>query len=107
MTCYLLNAPILTDYGRWSFTGPMDLQAAQDFLRRQNCVSAIGHAATAQYLTELLGLEISVARRAITMSAGDVAIVFWLRERLSEGAVLGIDDLRQHGGDFGLLERLE
>lgn len=107
MTCYLLNTPVLTTYGTWSFTGPMDLQAMRERSKGREFISAIGHEATAQYLSEQLGIEIPLSRQPITMSVGDEALVFRLRGRLPEGVVLDLKGLRKMDTEFGWMKRLE
>ena len=99
--------PILTEYGIWSFSGPMDLHLVQEIVQRAECISAIGHEGTARYLSERLGVEIPVARKSITMSVGDEAIVFRLRGRLTEGVILDLEGLREIDTEFGWLKRLE
>ena len=51
-------------------------------------LSAIGHDATAQVATSILGYHIPVSRIAAAMAAGDEAIAIKLRGRAPEGVVL-------------------
>ena len=69
--------------------------------------SAIGHASTAEILTELLGVEVKVNRVRYTQDVGEAALVFRLTERPPEGAVLSRSQLEEIGYEFGLLERIE
>ena len=48
------------------------------FLASQSFISAIGHVATANALSKLLGISIPASRTTITMSEGDLLIVFQL-----------------------------
>ena len=48
------------------------------FLTSQSFISAIGHAATANALSKILGINVPVNRTTITMSEGDLLIVFQL-----------------------------
>jgi len=57
-------------------------------------VSAVGHEGTAKLLSELLGIEIPVNRTTIFMKQGDLAIHFFLKERLPEGKVLSKEELQ-------------
>lgn len=106
MTRYVLNSPVLTDYGLWRFDGPLPAATARDWAR-EGFVSAIGHAATADFLSEWLGQPVPVERRRVTLAPGDEALVFRLLERLPEGAVLAPDALATLRWELGLLGRVE
>lgn len=64
---YLLNTPILTAYGDFRFSGPLAPAAARERLT-PGFVSAIGHAASAAFLSATLGLEVPTNRIAVAMS---------------------------------------
>lgn len=68
--------------------------------------SAIGHPATAQFLSQRLGLPVPCQRETIPMQAGDQALVLRLLHRLPEGAVLDAAALATAGHEFALLTRL-
>jgi hypothetical protein len=106
MTRYLLNSPILTSFGDWRYRGPVSVQQARDFVAEGDYVSAIGHAATAEYLQGILGAPVPCARRAVELLPGDRALVFQLIERLPEGLLLDTHALAQRLHVFGMLERL-
>ena len=101
MTTYLLNSPVLTDYGHWKFER-LEIQAAQAVLRG-GFESAVGHSETADFLCQLLALEVRVNRATIRMKPGDQAIVFRLLMRLPENIVLAGDELTRQDFEFGRL----
>lgn len=103
---YLLNAPILTAFGRWSFEGPLTVERAAEVLRG-GFVSAVGHGGAAEFLTRLLGVAVPVNRTSIEMRPGDRAVVLRLKARLPEGAVLTDEQMRTLPFELGLLTRLE
>ncbi|MCL4745050.1 MAG: DUF1874 domain-containing protein [Burkholderiaceae bacterium] len=103
---YVLNSPVLTSFGTYSFTGPIDIERARRFVE-SGAQSAVGHASTARFLTRLLGVEIRCERCAITMHPGDAALVFRLNERPGAGSELQFDDLDRSSYQLGLLTRIE
>ena len=102
---YLLNAPILTTHGDYRFEGPLALETARAFAA-QGAHSAVGHAATAGFLSQRLGVAVPCQRDAIRMQPGDQALVLWLLQRQAEGVALDAEALAAAPHEFGLLTRL-
>ena len=102
---YLLNSPVLTDYGDYRFEGPLSLADAQDFAAATT-QSAIGHPATAEYLSAQLGRPVALQRSIIRMQPGDQALVLRLLDRLCEGQVLDAQALAAAPQEFALLTRI-
>lgn len=102
MNFYLLNSPILSNWGHFEFEGPIDLAQARAAMPDQ-FVSAIGHQTTADLLSQLLHINVPMNRAQIVMQSGDVALVFRLKKRPPEGAVLDQQQLDAIGYEFGLL----
>ncbi|MGC8530022.1 MAG: STIV orfB116 family protein [Leptospirillia bacterium] len=102
---YLLNSPIISDFGHWSYRGPLTVTEAREIVA-EGFVSAIGHFSTANLLTRILGRQVLVNRIPVVFEPGDRALVFQLEQRLSEGRILGEAELLRTGFRLGLLERL-
>jgi hypothetical protein len=107
----LLNTSILTEYGTYVYA-PLDTGAARALVREYlddglPVESAVGHEATAELLSLLLDHPVVVNRVVFRQAAGEVALVFKLRDRPPEGVVLGRGELEAIGYDFGLLTRSE
>jgi hypothetical protein len=104
MTVYILNSPILTSFGRYTYR-PISIDEAR-MLLAEGFISAIGHEATANFISQILGINVPVNRIAISMRPGDKALVFQLLQRLPEGRVLSFEELQAVPYRLGLLEML-
>lgn len=102
----ILNTAILTAYGVYDYV-PVTVEDAREMVTTQGYKSYVGHEATAQALSELLGVEVSVNREMYTQEVGDRALVFKLRGRLPEGKILSREELELIGYDLGLLVRVQ
>ena len=101
----LLNTSILTTYGTYSYV-ELSLEAAKRYVANGDFQSAIGHEATAQILTTLLGVEVPVNRMQYAQQVSDQAIVFKLNGRPPEGKILSVSEMEEIGFSFGLLTRM-
>ena len=105
MTTYILNTPILTAYGDFRFDGPITPDEARNRLA-QGFVSAVGHEASASFLTTLLGVDVPCNRISVTMQPGDAALVIRLNARLPEGKLLSAEEMQAVNFELGWLRRL-
>lgn len=105
MTLYLLNSPVLTEYGNYCFSGPLDVEDVQLLLKKDSFVSAIGHQSTATHLSNILGITIPCQRIQISMDPGDKAVVYRLKNRPDEGVTFDVDALAKQSFELSLLER--
>ena len=106
MTIYLLNSPVITDYGTYTYSGPIKISHARDVIAK-GFVSAIGHQATAELLSELLSAPVALDRTPIRMAPGDRALIFRLLSRIAPGEIQSIQLLRELPYEFGLMHRLD
>jgi hypothetical protein len=97
-----LNTSILTCDGVFSMrTVTLDeVKALPETIER---VSAIGHASTAEILTELLEEKIEVNRIEYKQQRGDLAVVFKLKGRPPEGTILSREEIEIIGYEFKFL----
>jgi len=103
---YILNSPILTTYGTFKFR-KVNLYEAQCFIKEGHYISAVGHEATAELMSKILGGNIPWNRIKVEMKPGDTALVFRLLTRLEEGKVLSSEELSRVKYELGLLEMVE
>jgi hypothetical protein len=101
---YILNSAILTSPGLYSYR-PVGLEEAKALLA-EGFTSAIGHPATAQFMSSVLGVQIPQNRIAVEMKEGDRALVFRVLTRLPEGRVLGEEELKATPYELGVLAHL-
>ena len=104
MKIAILNTSIATAEGDYSLRG-ITLEQAQELVRENEFVSAIGHQSTAEILTELLGIEVPVNRITFEQQAGQLALVFKINGRPPEGKILSREEIEGIGYKFQILER--
>jgi hypothetical protein len=103
---YLLNAPILTAYGTWQFQGPISASDARARIHGQTVISAIGHKASSNLLSKILQQPVDPNRIAVQLQPGDSALVFRLLQRLPEGTVLDVAQLKATPYELGWLHHV-
>lgn len=108
MRIALLNTSIITSFGRFDYM-PTTLQAVKDLLLNHptDILSAIGHKATAEILSELLATDIPMNRIDYKQEIDDIAIVFKLNRRVEEGRILSREDIEDIGYSFAILTKTE
>ena len=105
MTIAILNTPILTVEGNYKLSS-ITLEQAQKLVNENDFDSYIGHQATSEILSILLGTEVPMNRQQFKQELGQKAIIFKLNSRLQEGQVLTtIQEIESIGYTFQLLER--
>ena len=105
----LLNTSIITTTGTYKVVD-LTLAQAKDLAQanKDNLLSAIGHSATADVLTKLLGVDVQANRIIFTQDVGQQAIVLKMKGRLPDDVKdLTIDDMHKIGFDLFLLTRLD
>ena len=102
----LLNAAVLTANGTFRLSN-IALEDVKNMLTEENIMSAIGHNATADIMTELIGITIPTNRIQAKQEAGQNAIIFKLLKRPEEGKILNREEIEEIGYEFLLLERLD
>lgn len=104
----LLNTSILTTAGSYTLTD-ITLNEARRIVADNagNIDSAIGHQATAEIMTTLLGTDVTVNRQIFAQEVEQKALVFKLNGRPQEGKILTADEIEEIGYKFQLLTRAE
>lgn len=102
----LFNGTVATTNGLYRISD-IDLESARTLVTQNQYVSAIGHEATAEILTELLGVEIPFHRIQFKQEVNQKAIVFKLNERPVEGVVLSKEEVIRVGYSLKLMERID
>jgi len=100
----ILNTSILTNFGSFNYE-PLTLEDAKSLIS-EGFDSAVGHQSTCDVLSSLLGQEIKMNRVQYSQQIGDTALVFKLKGRPEEGAILTVDEIESIGYEFGKLTRL-
>ncbi len=73
----------------------LTLEEAKQLIASNSWISAVGHQTTAEFLTKLLGVEVPYSRLQVSLVPRDKVLVFQLRCRLPEGAILSEEEVRK------------
>jgi len=112
MTVYILNTLVIPiDFEKHAQVmvkiRKATVEEVRQLLSRYGFISAIGHQATADLLTSLLGIEVPFNRVTIKAKPGDILVHYVLKERIPEGRVLTLDELKLLQFDLAISEVLE
>lgn len=102
----ILNTSILTAAGTYKLED-ITLEGAKKLVAENEIDSAVGHVATAEIMTTLLGAYIPVNRQFFIQQPGQSALVFKLNGRPEEGKILTVEEIEQIGYKFQLLKRID
>lgn len=105
---YLLNSAILPLKEGEKYlikAKEITIQEAKELVTKEQFTSAIGHQATAELLSNILGINIPMNRISIKVTHGDKILAFMLKQRLAEGVVIKTaDELQKIGYELWLFE---
>ena len=106
MALAILNTSITTADGAYTLT-TITLAGAKDLLAKHDnqINSAVGHQATADILTTLLGVQVPVNRQMYVQAPGETALVFKLNGRATEGVILDLAQVEEIGYTLKALTR--
>ena len=105
----MLNTSIVTTVGTYKMVN-LSLDQAKDLAQKNkdNILSAIGHDATAQVMSKLLGVDVPMNRIVFSQDVWQDVIVLKMKGRLPDDVKdLSIDDMYNIGFDLFLLTRLD
>lgn len=105
-----LNAPVVTAPGVFNYE-TLSPQTARQIIGEfqksgREIGSAVGHEATAETMTRLLGFPVKFNRTEFNQKTDDIALVLRLHKRAPEGKILCCEELEDIGYELGLLTRI-
>lgn len=111
MKLALLNTTIATTDGTFEVK-TISKQEARELIRHYSFSgdgldSAIGHTATAEIMSTLLGCTIHPNRQEFEQQVSQTALVFKLNSRIPEGKVLTAEEIEEIGYTFKTMTRVE
>ena len=100
----LLNAPVLTTDGIFTMQ-PISIIDARELCKDQ-VISYIGHAGTANIMQTLLKISVDVSRAELRQQVSQSALVFSLNKRQAEGVILDEAAIEAVGYTFKLITKI-
>lgn len=102
----ILNGTIATTNGIYKISD-IDTADAKKLLVENGFISAIGHKATAEVISELLNIDVPLNRIDFKQEIGQKAIVLKLNKRAAEGSILSRKEMDEIGYSLKLMERVK
>lgn len=102
----LFNGPVCTAEGLYRVS-ELDFEEARRLVCRWGFESAVGHVASAEVLSAVLGVPVPMNRVDYVQKAGQMAIALKLNKRPEEGRILTVAEIYAVGFCLQLLERLD
>lgn len=107
MTVYVLNSPVMTNYGRFEHRRVEENEAIE-WLRRNDRTwqSAVGHAGTAYFMTQRLGIAVPFHKMSVRMVPGDEALILRILRRLPDSCSLSVYEIQHTPCEFSVVRML-
>ena len=102
MSVYLISAPVLPDFGEYSYI-LVSTEEARAILSK-GFISVVWYQWAADYLRDILGVNVRINRGNVRLEVGDTAAVFQMKKDFPEG-VFTKDDIEKGSYCFGLLKK--
>jgi hypothetical protein len=102
----IFNGPIVTTNGTYRVSD-ISVQEAKRLIKNNDFISAVGHSATSEILSDIFDENITLNRIQFHQKPGQKAIVFKLNLRPREGDILDRKQIEEIGFSLKLLERLD
>lgn len=102
----LFNGTIATTDGVYKINS-ISLEDAKRLIDENGFISAIGHKATSEIMSDLFGRNISMNRIEFKQKVGQKAVVFKLNQRPPEGSILSREEIEKIGYRLKIMERIE
>lgn len=97
MKLCLMNTTIITNNNGKYEVEEISLNDVKKLIAEHDFISAIGHQATANVLTTMLGVNVELNRVEFSQKINQICICLKLKRRLEEGKVLNVQEIEQIG----------